>query len=1663
MSCVNTSLPEYKALAKKFNPFELQLVIMQYQSDSKTDNFPSEDFIKDAIGYSDQYLKERNKGLDDTTSLELAKTLSERFKVPYEVISESDLARLYPDVDNDVNSFWDGTTNKVMLISGRFNGSTVFHEFTHPLVEYIYQNNKTLYTYLINQLSDANGNRLSYLQVRKYLADKGYQVGRMEKADVYKEALTHFIQAEANAMSKGLLTEPTTLYQKFWNFIKKILETLNPYISKIDVLQIPRMSFNEIAQYIFTSDGLDLSNIRAQNKYYELNENISEIHTEAYTYQAERLGDNLTEAQIEEAKKLMLNSAEYESFEDFYIKTSTGKKLNRVSGQKKSMKGPQNQENYFAFDEDENQYWERREFGNQVNDIVDGIVRGLSFEDALTYVREKQNERQSKNTNPDINILNAVVKDDVLENIYNELSEVLNDQFADYMLIPQVVFGSNKMGVAGTADIVAIAPDGRIKIIDTKSAKYRALTENGNITYEYSRQHSNKTRASKLEGYRAQLSFYKGMALENGFVFEDSDELALLPVALTNDRVDGVTNDNVISDAVVEGVLSVDGYDYIISLFKEGKSKEYTEEQKNILDSIKLKVLERIEILKRNPHVKGKKFRERELANLYEVVSTVERSKALFSFIEDAYSNLVKKEVKGKKYSIKGAVDKINEVKGKYAAGKLTADETLEELFYYKTLAELYKPVISEIQSVLLTELGKGFQIGSDNEGFLMIKDVIAAITNIETDYKKNAIPIIADILYEQVEPGLNEKVEQAISELRNELADVQGKYGLESKEYKVKKKEYDYWLKKSRTENGVTKDYLIKILQSGSEEDISWLDSRLSPAISSNNELISLSSKIIKERFENARQESIEVIQGAEEAFKTYSKNTNMNNVAEFNKPFYEVVEVYDGLDTNGKAKFRKEYHFVQQLDMNAYQKKYAELKEKIATVTDEKTKRNLYKEFFRQNHRLRPKNDIVIKNPQIPGESIVLIKGLDTLIKEKRKLVDEGIETETDFENYLERMKGKTENNITYYDSEFTIPDFEKFENQKYKSMNLSQKAYYNFMVATYFKAQERGPLMPTYRIPSVAKSGFERTLEKGVLNYLNYIRKDSFQELSEDIDRYGETRTSSGVKIIPMLYSNEMNIDDVSLDLLSSVLKYDSASLIYEAQSKSQPFAESILSVVKETLPKQTDSLGRKTVNKLAQKIPGISDNLKFLNVEDGTNNIYFLMNAFFDTQVYGIKRIPYTISVGNTVIKVDKVADMIKGFASKTQIGGFNLLGGIANSLQANVSTMIEAAAKQYISDKSMVWAKKEYYKNSMAYINDLRTGVATSFLGQLSELYDPMQGNYRDQYGRRISKTMFKKLMSTNSWYFLHKAGEHAIQTQMFLAFLKDTKILIDGKESSLYDAYELGSNGKIKLKEGVKLPGKLSKNGLVSITMQNRIHAINKRVNGVYNEFDSPELKRHWYGSLLFMYRDYLVPGFKRRYKSLTMDQEYSDYNEGYWRTFFRVLKSDYKKLARYSLGLDKPNTVVGKFERENVARAARELAIIFGTGMLAIILNSLMKAADDEDKDKFKHLLYLTMKLNQELGAYGTIGDPQNWGIPNVQEIFRTLSQPTVAYGTVKRLFKVYTILTTDPLGVYQKETGIFEKGDSKLLAALMKLFGITGVNFDPEESIKYMKMSNK
>ena len=46
--------------------------------------------------------------------------------------------------------------------------------------------------------------------------------------------------------------------------------------------------------------------------------------------------------------------------------------------------------------------------------------------------------------------------------------------------------------------------------------------------------------------------------------------------------------------------------------------------------------------------------------------------------------------------------------------------------------------------------------------------------------------------------------------------------------------------------------------------------------------------------------------------------------------------------------------------------------------------------------------------------------------------------------------------------------MPNSARFPNDKYSKMKLQEKLYYNFMIATYFKSQERTPsLYKTYRL--------------------------------------------------------------------------------------------------------------------------------------------------------------------------------------------------------------------------------------------------------------------------------------------------------------------------------------------------------------------------------------------------------------------------------------------------------------------------------------------------------------------------------------------------------------------------------------------------------------------
>lgn len=1677
--CVNINSLEFSNLKQSFpnvHPMELEMIIYEYSNKNNTDEYPSKEYIyrqvlsnsnkkqskfeasefynrkfpvsinkakllnllnkefggnfriqnsytpKGAVDYFTvvQYKKESsNQDISKNGFYTLLNDLSKRLGVEYSLISKEQAREILKGQEyNDEPAFF--YKGKVYLTE--INKEDAIHEFTHPFVRALIKNNPDLVVNILDEIKQYHPE--IYADVERLYPDyfkDGTSILALEEIAV--RAITKLAIGNIdNTTGKSVLKR---LWDAILNFISGI--------TNLDLTNLkPTSTLQDLADLLTSYEGnINLNNdLKFDQPAFNRSSqpaDISTEHSSAIEFQKERLNNDVTDVQMNTVYKLVDNNLKVSG----KIYTDGKEEYKRATEWLKSLPGPHEQPDYFKFNDDDTEYFNYREWGNQYDDLIQAILMGYSKEDSYLHVLNKKQER----LNLDPRISPIEITENISNEIYNETTTLITNELKGYILIPQVVFKSEKNKVAGTSDIVAVNKDGEIKILDLKSSKVKYNSPFYN--QEYSK--DGVKSASKLVKYTAQLSIYKGMALEEGFTFEEKDELGIISVFHKS------TDGEIIDQAITEGLFDVNAYQYILNMFSEKPSTPLTKSEKKIIDDIKIGLEEQMFVLERNTNIKSGSYKAALLKKFKEALSVMEQSKLLNSFINETYNSFLFKEVGDKK--IYGIKYNIRTLANKIKDAGVSPKDALEELFYYKQLVEIYKPIVEQISAE--------FSKVENKELSSKIGEIIEAFNQIKKDYKESAIPLMADILYEQYNPEINVQVKQVIEPLKQELEKIKTEEGVESKNYKVKSLKLNRLLIKLKSEEGLTKENLIKTLEDGSLEDISTMDFKLNPAISSSNELISLFAKHLKEKLSNARLKSFDLENIAGKAFDEYAKDINYSDVTKINSPFYKTVKVFKGFEKDGSVIYEDELHFISLIDETAYNESFALARQQANKMKEGSSA--FMMEWARQNKQLRPQEDIIVTNPYIPGEKIVIFKGLKTLIKEKQDLKNEGIITQYELDKFIEDTKGKEiDGKVFYFNNEITIPNLEKYKSKDLQDLSPNQKKYYDFLLATYLKSQERLPIQKgksQFVLPSVSKQTSERLFQDGVKETVKYKWKDTFSVLEEDIDKYGE-KTSKGINLVPIIYANKMDISDVSKDLLRSIMMFDSATLIYEARTEALPLAQSLIDITKENAPTYRDSLGNKFLNEFGKKV-GVQKDIK-----SKTNNVSAFLEAFVEAQIFGMQNISVEQNIFGYKIALDKLADSVKSFASKTQIGGVNPIGAFANSLQANVQLLIESHGGQFFNKAEVTRAKGEYLKQQADFIKDFNEGRPVSLIGQLTAIYDAIQGEYLDKYGNKITGTAARKLFSSDSWFFLHHSGEHEVQTTTMIAMLNSIPVTINGEKSTLYKAYELDSGGKIKLKEGVVLPGKLSSNGLISLSVQNKLHALNKRMHGVYNSFDQPDLKRNFMGRLLFMYRDFIVPGFKRRYKSIGIDNELDSITEGYYNTFWRKMTEDYKKMFRQLIGLEKSN--LQDWEKANLRKAVIEMGLVFTTGLLVMGLSALYKAGDDDEKKYLKHILFLTMRLNNELGMYGVIGDPQEFGLPNVREVWKTFRQPSAIIGTVDRLMSLIYQLK-DPFAEYQQDSGIFQKGDSKLMAKLYKLIGITGINIDPENAIKHIQMTTK
>lgn len=1654
MVCPNPNHPDWIALVNKIGEQKAyEVFVRSGEQIPNPDLFPDLNFESQDITFNPQ----NDKPLSTNTLSKVATKLKEKFNVNFQIVKLRDAEKLYGrEIPQGLKSFWKSDTNTVVFIEGRAGYYTAIHEFSHPFVRYIKQANSTIFQGLKGQATSFFKEKYDTTP-EQFLLARGYS-NRVANGQIteegWEEIITHAVELTTKAIvdNDGSLEnfKPSLInfVVKFWKKVGEMLKSLFPKsnLNPEYIRSITSLNLEDIASFMMDKDStLDLSYIKTE--FPEVFEKLDETTSSAYSQQINdyksRTGKELTTKQIE-TLNIIISKQNLKLSDDSKTYTDGVNTLQRVTEYLNSLEGPNDEPSYYIFRGAEDDYADSRERGSQVDDVVQGIIEGLDLDSTINKVHSNAADR--KNAKPDIK--DVEIGDDLLKTIYNEVKSLLETEYKDHIILSQVQLYDIKSKIAGTADIVLIDRDGKITILDVKSSIKSTL--DAAYRRQFTLKETGEKAASSYQRYSAQTSVYKGLAMTMGLKFTDTTyDLGIIPVHFTE------INDTGSPEKLdVEPVLNLAAYEYIIDKFvpKDTLTVEdlnLKSKEGRLIEEIKMVLTKRYDQIK---NIKRKFFEAKEIQQLIELLDTTEKTKVLNLFIDQVYNMLVSKELPNGKLK-PGLSSEIKNISRDLTNNKIDVKEAINRFMVIKQTVEIFGPLIESLNAFKRSDIS--YMDTVDNPVFNKINHCISALSDINKTYENEVVYYLADILYENgISKKANEDVKREIEFQKKQIEQLKK---VDPKKAEKQQQILDKRIMFLRSEEGVTKNVLIKSLKEGSSEDISTIDLYLTSAISSSNELLASFAKTLKNDLENARQELLSFERSAATAFEDYVKSTSVsrNDVAEFNKPFFEEVNVFDKMSPEGEPMFKKEIRFVSNIDYNAYNKVYANYIKLLNEAKTPADRSALRKAFIKNYKKVRPKEDIVIKNPYTRKEAII-VKGLNSLIEDQRKLFERGLISENQLNNYIARAEGRLENNELVFDDEFLMINPEKFRNQKYEALSGATKKYYDFLVSSHFESQEDLPSKLGYRLPAIVKTGLDQLKENGIKDYFMYKWEYFKKRQTEEIQRYG-----SDIKEIPMIYNIEIDPELVNLDLVSSVIAYRGFSLDYNAKQENLAAGEALLDIVKLNPPTKTDSLGNRYFDSVALKL-GIKDEaLKYYKNKLGDNNIAKLLAIFIDTQIYGKHNVESVYNIFGKSVDMNKLVDSVMSFAAVTQLGGVNPLPALVNYMQGNIQASIEAFGGQFFSDKDWLQSRVEYDASIIDYLKDFANPVNKSFMGQLIDTIDPMQGEYKDAAGRKISQSAFKKMWSSDTWFFLQHQGEHSVQVRTMIAVLLSTKVKdASGKEISMFKAYQenFKKTGQITL-NGYFTDDKLSENGKISRDVQDRLHALNKRMHGIYNSFDKPALERHALGRVLIMYRKFLAPGLKRRYKRLGLDQELGTFTEGYYNTFFSKLRNDTKKLIRFYMGLEKNG--FSPHEKQNLRRAAREMMIVFATGLAVIIIASLMEDADDDDEKRvLSRFLFTAMKLNQELGIYLTFGDPQNILLtPNIREFYNNLKGVSAITGTLDRFVKL-TQQLSDPTEVYQKDTGIFNKGDSKLLAAFMKFWGITGVNFDPEESIKYMKM---
>lgn len=641
---------------------------------------------------------------------------------------------------------------------------------------------------------------------------------------------------------------------------------------------------------------------------------------------------------------------------------------------------------------------------------------------------------------------------------------------------------------------------------------------------------------------------------------------------------------------------------------------------------------------------------------------------------------------------------------------------------------------------------------------------------------------------------------------------------------------------------------------------------------------------------------------------------------------------------------------------------------------------------------------------------------------------------------------------------DSVFYNPNFDEswhgpqptkqWHNPQYDSLTAAEKKGLDALLKMNMEAHDLYKSSPRryYQLPQTTMSLFDAVTEEGRLANIKQVLLRSITDNSDDteqgeVDEKGRMMQhirpdGSQAYFIPKPFVRL--VDDpnlISSDLVSSVIAIRTQAEKHRESLKINASTELLLDTLKDS--RHVGKSGKVTLG--------------------SETNLYKAIRGFLEEHVFGIKTPPIGhVNVLGHNVNISKVLGKIEKYVRDKNLVG-NLFVAATAATSGVVFSKIEDMVGTYTSNKSKMFANKEYLLNSPAMMLEAGKKVKTNKVGLIISRFIGEQDMFDDLDKNRMAR------LGTETPYAPFTMVGHNISGRVVIAMLHNTRW--DGNKfvtsqnyrgkdfdslPSMYSMFEGKDNKAVVKKEYQDI---LTLKEIAKMT--GKIRFVTDRIDSKISDTDKAAAHRDALLKLATTHRGWLFRNTQDRFKSKGFNYITEEFEEGHYRTWWRFLTKTVMRPNRLRIlkNLLAEWETLEPYEKRNVIRSLWELGAAVSVGILARALQNL---ADDDDEDYLLNMAsYVMNRTLLEVSVYPSLLTPLTFPI-GISEVGSLLSSPIAAVSVVNTLTDVVYLFDSEEI-----ESGRFEGMTHREKFLIKMTPGLSGyyTTTDPTSANQFLK----